>query len=295
MKTYRNLNQTFLILFVILLLHTCSHNEFQAPRGTLYIIGGGPRPPGMISEMITLAGGDQSRFLIISSASSDPADVGAYQMNQFLEYGAAQARWIHITAENANADTVLSEFEEVTGIFFSGGDQSRLTRAMLGSKSLEQIRQLYQAGALIAGTSAGAAVMSKAMITGNELTNPDSSYAFGDLLADNIEIIEGLGFLETAIIDQHHIRRKRFNRLLTAVLEQPKLIGIGIDESTALIVYGDGMTRISGERCVYILDAHNSKNLRRTDNNRLSAQDLTFHVLSDGDGFDLNSRRPVVL
>jgi|FLOH01.1.fsa_nt_gi cyanophycinase len=292
MKISRFTLATFSLLIYIISYSACFSEPANGNEGTLYIIGGGRRPATMISEMVSLAGGENSNILVISTASGDPADVGTYQRDQFLEYGAGQVQWIHITRENANTDTVLEAFENLTGIFFSGGDQRRLADAMNDTESLKMIKQLYQEGALIAGTSAGAAIMSKVMITGTELANPDSTHPFGDLLADNIEVRQGFGLIETAIIDQHHIRRKRFNRLVSTVLEHPDLLGIGIDESTALIVHGNGMAEISGERCVYILDASKATKLRRDANNHLTGQDLSFHILSDGDVFDLNRKTP---
>ena len=265
----------------------------DAIQGTLYIIGGGSRSPAMIQEMVDLAGGPEASILVIATASADPRDVGTYQRDQFLEYGAGQAAWVHITRENAGSDSILDTFKGVTGIFLSGGDQRRLSLEMLGTESLVRIKELYKGGALIAGTSAGAAIMSQVMLTGTELVNPDSSNPYGNLLANNIETWEGFGLIPEAIIDQHHIRRKRFNRLLAATLEHPDLIGIGIDESTALMVHGDGRCEVCGEHCVYFLDATRAKVIRKDDKQQLVGQDLRLHVLSQGDQYDLKRRRPL--
>ena len=139
----------------------------------------------------------------------------------------------------ADVDSNLLKMENVKAVFFSGGDQARLTDALLGTKLLDKIKKVYDDGGVVGGTSAGAAIMSEVMITGDELINKDKEDFFIVIQKGNIKTTEGFGFVKTAIIDQHFVIRKRLNRLISVVLEYPNLLGIGIDESTAIIVNPD--------------------------------------------------------
>ncbi|MDX1700479.1 MAG: cyanophycinase, partial [Melioribacteraceae bacterium] len=200
----------------------------ENPKGNLVIIGGGKRPDNIIEEIVKLAGGETGNIIVIPNASSDPVDVGTYQANQFREFGPKSAEFILLDEHNVNSDSVLNLFDEVTGVFFSGGNQTRLTKLLLNTKLLRRIKKIYKNGGVIAGTSAGAAVMSEMMITGDEIIHPESKTAFGYIQRNNIETTEGFGFIKRAIIDQHFIYRKRHNRLISLVLENPNLLGIGI-------------------------------------------------------------------
>ena len=102
-----------------------------------------------------------------------------------------------------------------------------ITRVIVGTPLQKKLIEIYRAGAVIGGTSAGAAIMSKVMITGDELINKDSTNIFLAILKGNVQTIEGLGFLDQVIIDQHFVKRKRLNRLISVVLENPTLPGIG--------------------------------------------------------------------
>jgi len=277
------------LFLMVLLAISCSGPAPEPASGHLYIIGGGGRTDAMIERMVDLAGGENARILVITTASGYPQDTGVYQAGQFQAHGAAWSSWVHITGQNADQDSILQLIESATGIFFSGGDQRRLTRAMNDSPALQAIRKLYQNGGLVAGTSAGAAVMSRHMITGTELANPDSTHPFGDILAENMEIWDGFGFVDEAIIDQHHIRRKRFNRLLSATLENPEKLGIGIDETTALIVYPDRTAEVHGVRSVLIIDARYAQDIHTDPDGRLRSRGVVLHVLGAGDRIDLRT------
>ena len=121
-------------------------------------------------------------------------------------------------------------------IYISGGDQSRFMSVVLNTSIMDAVHEAYKKGSVISGTSAGAAVMSKKMITGNQKKHPDADGGFVTIEADNIEITEGLGLLKDVIIDQHFMKRQRLNRLVAASVENPDELCIGIDESTAIIV-----------------------------------------------------------
>jgi len=139
-------------------------------------------------------------------ASSTPDTTGMEQAAEFRSRGAASVEWINIGREGAGNPALLEKLDKATGVFFSGGDQVRITRALLGTPAHHKLLELYQRGAVIGGTSAGAAIMSRVMLTGEELINRDSASMFTSMQKGNVETIEGLGFLKTVIIDQHFVK-----------------------------------------------------------------------------------------
>jgi cyanophycinase len=152
---------------------------------------------------------------------------------------------------------------------------------------------IYNNGGVISGTSAGAAVMSKLMITGNELINKDSSDIFISIQKNNVEVKEGFGFVETAFIDQHFIKRKRLNRSISIVLEYPELLGIGIDESTCIIVNPDETFEVLGENQVIVFDASDCSEIKLDKNGNLGVENLQMHILLSGDKFDINNKEVI--
>ena len=199
------------------------------------IVGGGPLPDSVIERFVALAGGPgKARILIYPMASEDP-DAGLEIAGDFRKLGAAADRRI-LSHEQADTDAAAGELSGVTGIWFGGGDQARLTAALKGTRVEAAIAARYRDGAVVGGTSAGAAVMSTPMITGDE-KHPggkrpparDSGDAWMTIARDNVVTAPGFALLPGAIVDQHFVRRRRNNRLLSLVLENPNLVGVGID------------------------------------------------------------------
>jgi cyanophycinase len=275
------------LLLLIIFLFT---SAFPQTKGHLVIIGGGERTEPIMQKIVNLAGGTESKYIIIPNASSEPEETGKYHADEFRNLGCRNVEYLIADSLNVNDDKTLKKFDNVKCIFFSGGDQTRLTQYLLNSKMLEKINEIYQAGGVVSGTSAGAAVMSKIMITGDELLNKDSTVAFNTIIAGNIKHTEGFGFLQNEIIDQHFIKRKRNNRLLSLVLEYPEKLGIGIDESTAVIIYPDDILEVLGESQVLVFDASNSSKVKTNENNQLSASGVILSILVSGQKFDLNKR-----
>jgi cyanophycinase len=147
------------------------------------------------------------------------------------------------------------------------------------------IHTAYANGAMIAGTSAGAAVMSRYMITGNELTDTTYRSTFRKVVYNNIEIKEGLGLLTTTIIDQHFIVRSRYNRLLSALARYPSYSCIGIDEATAIIVQGNKI-KVAGESQVVVIQ--NPQQLKMTSTGLIKLKDIQFSIYTNGDEFFIN-------
>jgi cyanophycinase len=261
-----------------------------AGRGRLFIVGGGPQPPALVREFVDLAGGaGRARIIVFAMASSDGAASGEEKAQDLRALGATAIN-VFVTSAQANTDSVMHLLDGATGVWFGGGDQILLARALRGTKTERAIHDRYAAGAVIGGTSAGAAVMSAQMITGDERhpggARPpsDSSDGFMTIARDDIVIDAGFALLTNAIVDQHFVRRKRHNRLLSLVLEQPVHLGVGIDESTALVVEPDGRWRVAGESVALVYDARRAAvtPAGRT----LGSSGVVLHVLPAGSRFD---------
>jgi cyanophycinase len=259
-------------------------------KGHLVIIGGGDKTSEIMQKIVDLAGGINAKIVVIPNASSDPLEAAEYNIGEFKNIGCTNVNYILFRKENANEDSVVQKLSGATGIFFSGGDQCFLTRDILGTKLLERLYEIYRDGGVISGTSAGAAVMSKVMITGNELLNKDTSNIFITIQKDNVEVKEGFGFIKSAFIDQHFIKRKRLNRSISVLLEYPDLLGIGIDESTCIIVNPDETFEVLGENQVIVLDASGSLDIKPGKNGNLGGENIKMNILLSGDKFDLKTK-----
>jgi cyanophycinase len=273
-------------LYVILSYFLISIPSFPQASGSLFIIGGGERPDYLMQKFADLSGGTSKRIVIIPMASEDPLGTAEYQSDEFKKLGCSNVDYIICSHEQAGSDSILAKIDNAGGVFFSGGDQNNLTKILLNTKLLSKIKELYKNGSVIGGTSAGAAIMSKVMITGNELINKDTTQSFFSIIKGNVETAEGFGFIDNAIIDQHFAKRKRHNRLMSLVIENPELPGIGIDESTAVIVK-NGEYEVFGESCAIVYDARGAKNIKTGKNGSLSADNIKMSIYVSGDKFNL--------
>ena len=263
--------------------------------GHLLIVGGGEQPPELVEHFVTLAGGaGRARIAVIPLASEEPQATGQEKVEQLNGLG-ARAFMLLVTRAQANADSVVATLDSATGVWFTGGDQARITAVLSGTRLLQAIHDRRQAGAVIAGTSAGAAIMSDSMITGDQRrAGEDTVGYFGDEYPDvargTIEVVPGLGFLPGTIVDQHFLRRERHNRLLSATLERPELIGVGIDEGTALQVNGDGGWEVRGRSAVVIYDARKAS-ITAPGAPVLGAAEVRTFLLPAGSTFDPGTGR----
>ena len=270
--------------------------QFASPpsgtRGVLFIVGGGNQSIDLVREFVNLAGGPgKARIAILPMATSDAVATGAEKEAQLDSLG-ADAFVVNVTRAQADADSVVKLIRSATGIWFPGGDQTLLAAALNGSAALRAIHDRYEAGAVVGGTSAGAAVMSDSMITGNQfypgVATPSDTGSFTRLGRRTIEIAPGFGFLHNAIVDQHFIRRQRQNRLFAVVLERPSLLGVGIDEGTVLKVAPDGKWTVLGRSAVMVFDARGAT---VTSPPALGATDIRVSVLPAGSTFDPQTGR----
>jgi cyanophycinase len=268
--------------------------EPARPAGSLLIVGGGPIPDRILERFVTLAGGRGHARIVLYPMASEDADAGIELAEDFRKLG-AEAERIVLNREQADTEAAARRLDGVTGIWFGGGDQAKLTAAIGHTRVETAIHERYAQGAVVGGTSAGAAVMSTPMLTGDERRPggdrppaKDSSDAFMTIARDNVVTTEGFAMLPGAIVDQHHVRRRRNNRLLSVVLEHPELVGIGIDESTALEVGPDGPWRVLGESVAVVYDARQAR-ITPPSAAPLGATGVKLQVLPAGSTYDLKT------
>lgn len=277
------------IWLILVILFGYTSIDYGQSKGTLVIVGG-VQTPEIVKKFVELAGGNRAKILIIPNAGSNPIESSEIQKQEFAELGAS-ADYLIFTKETADNEINLNKMQEANAVFFLGGDQSNLTRDMLGTKLLDKVFEIYNSGGVVGGSSAGAAVMSEVMITGNELNNKDSTSYFVTIEKGNIETKKGFGFLKTVVIDQHFLKRKRHNRLISVVLEHPNLIGVAIDESTAIVVYPDDTFEVLGDYQVLVYDPTESKQIHQDKRGMLGVDNMKLHVLLSGSRFDLKSKQ----
>ncbi|KOP27505.1 cyanophycinase [Hapalosiphon sp. MRB220] len=264
-----------------------SHTKRQ-----LVIIGGAEDKEGdcqILREFVRRAGGIKARIVIMTAATELPREVGENYIRVFERLGAEDVRIIDTeTREDASSSTALEAINKATGVFFTGGDQARITSILKDTEIDAAIHKRFSEGMVVGGTSAGAAVMPDVMIVeGDSETNP------------RIEIVDmgpGLGFLPGVVIDQHFSQRGRLGRLISALALQPAVLGFGIDENTAMVVT-DSQVEVIGEGSVTIVDE--SEVIHNNIDEILKDEALAFcgaklHILPHGYKFDLKTHRPIL-
>lgn len=274
-------------VFLLITLSACQEDGKTLEHdGKLFIIGGGKRPPEMIQRMIMEAGLDTGGYIVIlPMASSEPDTSVFYAAKQFIAQGTINISDFWFTQESEASSSQLDSLRNAKLIYITGGDQNRFMEAIAGTAVEEAIKTCYMNGGMIAGTSAGAAVMSEKMITGNELKKSDYRETFRTIEANNLELGKGLGLLTTAIVDQHFVWRSRHNRLITAIIEHPELIGIGIDEATAILVKGN-LAEVIGESQVLVYE-NPDKSYTINEEEKLGARYLRLRIFLPGETFKL--------
>jgi cyanophycinase len=261
-------------------------------QGYLVIVGGGPIPDEINRRFLDLAGGaGKARIVVLPMASESGAESGAEKAASFRKLGAVNAVSLNLARNDTGADSVARLLGQATGIWFPGGDQNRLTATILGTAVLDSIRSRYRHGAVVGGTSAGAAVMSDPMISGDDRgpggARPpsDSSDGWMTIDRDDVVVVPGFGLLPNVTVDQHFLRRRRHNRLISVVLEHPTVVGIGIDESTALVVSPKGPWQVIGASQATIYDARRAT--VTPPGKPFGASEIRMHVVPAGGTFDL--------
>jgi cyanophycinase len=277
-----------LIAFLLCSLPLSLHAE---TKGKLFIIGGGTRPASMMKQFIAMAERVRSgKIVVFPMASATPEEVGSELVAEFKNNGAKSVVSVNLTREQASLPESSAILSDAGGIYFAGGDQARITKALLDTPVHRKLLEIYENGAVIGGTSAGAAVMSEIMITGDEKRTVQEGHDFETIQADNVVTTKGLGFIKAAIVDQHFATRKRHNRLISLIAEYPQLLGIGVDESTAIIVNPEGTFDVIGEKDVVVYDPARAK-VQITAAKSIGISNMVMHVLLPGTRFSLKTRK----
>ena len=252
-------------------------------------------PGGEILErFVDLAGGSDADIAIIPTASGDPQRSGEGYAQLFREMGVKEADWLRVERrEDANAEEALSLLREATGIFITGGDQARLVELLVGTLVMECIRTRNAEGVIVAGTSAGASILSALMMAGGTGVGGDSNGSAAR--KGMVDVVAGFGLVQDIIIDQHFSQRGRLGRLLSVFAGTPGLIGIGLDEDTAALIDREGTLQALGSNMVTIVDGRNtiSDFFDRQDGEVLTITGSSLHVLAGGRLFDVDARQAV--
>jgi cyanophycinase len=260
-----------------------------ARPGHLLIIGGAEdklRQRQILSRFVTLAGGSEARVVVISTASALGDEATDLYQSLFHQMGIPDVRGLRpLTREEANDDEVCAVLQDATGIFMTGGNQLRLSSVIGGTALGRAIVDRHRHGAIVAGTSAGASAISSHMVAfGTSGATPKQRMT---------QMSAGLGLLPGVIIDQHFEQRNRLGRLLALVAQSPALLGMGIDEDTAVLVSPSEVAEVIGKGSVMILDpgriqtdAYEVKRHRP-----MMVSGVVLHSLPSGYRFDLRKRR----
>src|SRR5215475_15723746 len=261
----------------------------RAPAGTLFVIGGAEDRHDTKIILSRLAERIGSGKLVISTLATDYGDeLWEVYRKLFTSMGVKQVKHLGINhRDETSKDPRLDVLANAKAVFFTGGDQLKITTRLGGTALLERIEEIYRRGGIVGGTSAGATALGEMMLVGS----PQE----GICKLSEIQMAPGLGLAKNMIIDQHFSERGRIRRLLGAVAENPRMLGVGIDEDTAVAVESDGMFHTLGSGAVYIVDGHDLTytNISQVAFGRaMSVFGVKLHVLSSGDRFDSYSRHP---
>ena len=264
-----------------------SHSKSNV-NGKLLIIGGAEDRQNeriILKKFIELSGGNQAKLKFILAASSEPSSVWSSYSNVFNNLGATNVEPIALLSrEDAYNPGVVSNLLAADGIFITGGDQSRLMTELWETPAFRASHQdFYMNGNCIAGTSAGAAVMSRQMIAQGQAPIITQK----DVVSFDI----GLGLVSMAIIDQHFSQRRRLTRLLSALAQRPDLLGVGIDENTGLVITVNESIEVIGDGSVTILDGRemvsNYDEIEAQE--KLEILGIKMHLLPSGSSYYVNA------
>lgn len=238
----------------------------------LLVIGGGKRPPEAIKKFVEWSGAEKARLLVVTWATSQP-DASFESFSRDLSaYKIASVEASQTSPLNAEKRTkFVAQLKDATGIYFTGGDQNRIMDVLKDEELLKMLRDKYATGTPFGGTSAGAAVMSDPMITGEaDLKIVDGT---------KVGVRAGLGLIPNAIFDQHFLVRQRHNRLFGLIMVNPVMLGVGIDEDTSVLVEDNRRLTVMGATQVMFIDA------KRQDGS------MIVNFLKNGERFDLKKRK----
>ena len=281
-------NKCYLLLIFILTLggvngqNSQNDSTYIGPKnGTLVVIGGGGRIDSIIRKFIKLAGGNEAPIVLIPTAAGNESyDDNSSGASQFRKLGATNIRVLHTTDRNiANSDSFVKPLINAKAIWFGGGRQWRLVDSYKNTLTEKMIWRVLNQGGVIGGTSAGATIQGSYLARGDTKNN---QIMMGDHQ-------EGFGFLKNVAIDQHVLARNRQFDMYEILKNRPELLGISIDENTAIIVRGNQF-EVSGESYVIVYDG-SFWSREGSDLKNLPEKDKLFYFLRAGDKYDLLNRK----
>lgn len=248
---------------------------------------------GILSHVVEQAGGKQANIVVIPTASSIPVEVGENYFKAFTTLGCKNVQILNIASQlDSEKKEAISIIKNADCVMFSGGDQSKISK-YIGNSSIHSIlseRYRNDSGFVIAGTSAGAMAMTNEMIAGGSSTKAFKKGA--------VIMRKGLNLIPELIIDTHFIQRGRFGRISEAVAKFPNLIGIGLAEDTGLIIKNGNDCTVIGSGMSIVFDGstltHNDEKVLK-EGTPMTMANLTVHVLSNGDKYDIKNRKVIVL
>jgi cyanophycinase len=262
----------------------------ETARGQLVAIGGAEDKTSdmaILKRVLDLAPEDNREVAVLATASGIPDEVLPAYEAAFGQLGAGRMHLMDVQTRAAAADPEnVGRVERAGVVFFTGGDQLRLTHVLGGSKLLEAVRRRYQDGAVVAGTSAGAVAMSKTMIY--------NGAAADALRKGAVKMTGGLGFVEDVVIDSHFLERGRFTRLMEVGASNPEYLGLGLGEDAGVIFHRGRVLEAIGGGHVILVD---SRGLGRSnladiaDGDPVAVEGVIMHALISGYGYDLDRHR----
>lgn len=260
-------------------------------NGPLLIIGGAEDKQGdmsILQRFVELCGGKKARIGVATAATKEPEKAAKVYCDIFLKLGCEIVEPLLLKGRaTANDVEMANALETFTGVFFTGGDQLRISSIVSGTPFEEKLMGLNKKGLVIAGTSAGASMMSAHMIVGG--ADDDSAKK------SIVSLSPGLGLIYGVVIDQHFAQRGRVGRLLSVIAQNPETLGIGIDEDTAIEVTSNGLFTVIGSQTVTVLDGEKmteSNVSDQTADEPIAILNVILHTLSPGYSYDLNTREP---
>ena len=260
----------WLMAWFVAAISAPSGQEFGPSTGSLVIAGGAVRDPAIVATFLSLAGGADAPIVVIPTAGgADDYDQSWPGLALFVVHGAINVTVLHTTdREVANSDAFVQSIREARGVWFSGGRQWRLADAYLHTAVHREIQEVLDRGGVVGGSSAGATILGDYLVRGDTATNVT-------MMGDHEE---GMAFVRGVAIDQHLLRRNRQFDLIEVIRERPDLLGIGLDEDTAIIVQGDTF-EVIGQSYAVIYD-----------HQRILDSGGLFYFLAPGDTFDMSTR-----
>jgi cyanophycinase len=261
--------------------------------GRLLIVGGAEDPDDdnltILPHLVKLAGGRRARIIICAAATAEPAQSLRNYHKVFQDLGVKEVVEAPFEERTEGEDPKLLEaLERATAVFMIGGDQLRISSTLAGTDFDRRLRERFGAeGLLVAGTSAGAAAMSSTMIIRGD---------GGSVRRDVVELAPGLGYMRDMTIDTHFDRRGRIQRVMAIFAQNPATIGIGIDGDTAIEVRPTERFEVIGSGVVFVFDGRVSHTnaAQVSDQDPLALTDAKVHVLPEGYGFNLRTKRPII-